>query len=187
MQQHQPEEPQQIIPWLTPGRLFLLSSIPLSLGTYIGYRRALAESSSSASESLVSPRTVLSQIIHNDKRIIPPPSSSSLKVQVNAPLLAVRALAIGSLLSITGTSLLISSIFYVCDSHSTHDLISKWRRWGPEAIQHVERALGVTNDKTEVRQYENDVRGMSEDEEWEYVTKRYGDELRWDEDEKKDE
>lgn len=187
----QPEEPQQIIPWLTPGRLFLFSSIPLSLGTYIGYRRALAESSGSsgnASESLLSPRTVLSQIIHNYKRIIPSSSSSSslpsdLKVvRVNAPLLAVRALAVGSLLSVTGTSLLISSVFYACDAHSVHDLITKWRTWGPATLRRVENALGVENDNnTEVRQYERDVRGMSEDEEWEYVTKRYGNELRWEE------
>jgi hypothetical protein len=60
------------------------------------------------------------------------------------------------------------------------DLISKWRRWAPLKLREVERMLGVRADRREAMEYERAVRGMSEDEELEYVRRKYGEELRWD-------
>lgn len=174
MQRPPPEQP---ITWLTPGRLFLFSSIPLGIGTYIGYRRALAETTSTNNHNVLSRNSLMSQMIHFEK--VTPPQ----EIKVNAPLLAVRALAVGSLLSISATSLLISSIFYAADAHSVEELISKWRLWAPSQLRRVESLLGIKNDRSEVRRYERDVRGMSEEEEWDYVTQKYGSEIRWEEDE----
>jgi hypothetical protein len=43
--------------------------------------------------------------------------------------------------------------------------------------------LNQSADRSEVRQYQRDTRGMSEDEEWDYVTKKYEGEIRWEEEE----
>ena len=117
-------------------------------------------------------------MIHSEKH--PPPPS---EIKVNAPLLAARALAVGSLLSISATSLLVSSIFYASDAHSVDDLITKWRAWAPATLHRIENTLGIKTDRSEVRQYQRDTRGMSEDEEWDYVTKKYEGEIRWEEEE----
>ncbi|KAL3774169.1 hypothetical protein ACHAWO_009237 [Cyclotella atomus] len=127
--------------------------------------------------TLLSRNSLIGQMIHSEKHS-PPPS----EIKVNAPLMAVRALAVGSLLSISATSLLVSSIFYASDAHSVEDLISKWRKWAPAALHRIEKTLGIKNDRSEVREYERETRGMSEDEEWDYVTKKYEGELRWEED-----
>lgn len=77
---------------------------------------------------------------------------------------------------------MVSSIFYASDAHSVDDLINKWRKWAPAALHRIEHTLGIKNDRTEVREYERDTRGMSEDEEWDYVTKKYEGEMRWEDD-----
>ncbi|KAL7479393.1 hypothetical protein ACHAW6_005126 [Cyclotella cf. meneghiniana] len=172
-------------PWLTPGRAFLFSSLPLGIGTYIGYRRALSQSASEESMTVSSSKHLSSG---RGNSILPPqitrPLENARKVnhihKVDAPLLAVRALAVGSLLSVSATSLLVSCVFYASDAHSVDDLISKWRRWAPLKLREVERMLGVCADRRETMEYERAVRGMSEEEELEYVRQKYGEELRWD-------
>jgi len=169
---------EQPIPWLTPGRLFLFSSVPLGIGTYIGYRRALAESSSTNPQNnMLSRNSLISQMIHEKHEVKLNPS----EIKVNAPLLAVRALAVGSLLSVSVTSLLVSSIFYASDAHSMNDLITKWRRWAPARLKQIENALGIQIDRSNVKEYERDTRGMTEDEEWKYVAKKYAREVQWEE------
>jgi hypothetical protein len=179
--------PEQTTPWLTPGRAFLFSSLPLGIGTYIGYRRALSESVEITTTSLQNnllgrKNSIVSQMIHAE-----PPSAgqTTAQIKINAPLLAVRALAIGSLLSISGTSLLISSLFYASDAHSVDDLITKWRIWAPKKLKQLEVLLGVkeSSERAESREYEREVRGMSEEEEWDWVKNRYGGEIQWDADE----
>lgn len=182
----QPDE--QPTSWLTPGRLFFFSSLPLGIGTYIGYRRALAESASDTTSNLqnnlLSRNSLMSQMIHAEKA---PPDMKIAEVKVNAPLLAVRALAVGSLLSVSATSLLVSSIFYASDAHSVDDLIKKWKMWAPVRLRQFENLLGIQNDRSEVREYERDTDGMSEDEEWDYVSNKYGHEMSWEEEQKEKE
>ena len=182
----QPDE--QPTSWLTPGRLFFFSSLPLGIGTYIGYRRALAESASDTTSNLqnnlLSRNSLMSQMIHAEKT---PPDMKVTEVKVNAPLLAVRALAVGSLLSVSATSLLVSSIFYASDAHSVDDLTKKWKIWAPARLRQFENLLGIQNDRSEVREYERDTAGMSEDEEWDYVSNKYGHEMSWEEEQKEKE
>ncbi|KAL3784564.1 hypothetical protein HJC23_010688 [Cyclotella cryptica] len=174
-------------PWLTPARAFLFSTLPLGIGTYIGYRRALTES---VAESLP-PCSPLKTIRSIRGQSLPPPNTTTIQplensptlpqIKVNAPLLAVRALAVGSLLSLSATSLLVSCIFYAAEAHSVEELMGKWRRWAPLRLREVERWLGVRVDRGERMEYEREVRGMSEEEELEYVRRRYGEEFRWEE------
>jgi hypothetical protein len=127
--------------------------------------------------------SIIGQIIQPDNH----PSAksnntSSLKPNVNMqppPLLAARALALGTLLSISATSFLVSCIFFASDCHSVDELVSTWRSWAPKKLREFESALGIPVERSARIEYENDVKGMSEDEEWEYVKQKYGSEIRW--------
>ena len=186
-------------PWLTPASALLVSSLPLAIGGYIGYRRALLESSSSSSTTTLSSNTGVSLgqiIIHpetpissssstNATSIIPKPTNNSI---VNAttpppPILAARALVLGSILSITATSLLVSGIFYASGCNSLDELISTWKSWAPNKLHQIENALGITAVGEERRlakfEYEQAIKGMTEEEELEYVGKKYGKEIQW--------
>eukprot|EP00984_Skeletonema_dohrnii_P032284 scaffold26080_cov155-Skeletonema_dohrnii-CCMP3373.AAC.1 len=63
--------------FITPGRAFLFSSIPLTLGTYLGYRRAMHESSLSmqsvAVDTIASASS--STTTNNKKAGIPKPTT----------------------------------------------------------------------------------------------------------------
>ena len=200
-----PESPLST-PWLTPASALLVSSLPLAIGGYIGYRRALQESSSSSSTTTLSSNTGVSSykgnsilgqiIIHpetpissssstNATSIIPKPTNNSI---VNAttppPILAARALVLGSILSITATSLLVSGIFYASGCNSLDELISTWKSWAPNKLHQVENALGITavgeGRRLAKFEYEQAIKGMTEEEELEYVRKKYGKEIQWD-------
>ena len=193
-----PESPLST-PWLTPASALLVSSLPLAIGGYIGYRRALLESSSSSSTTTLSSNTGVSLgqiIIHPETpissssstsatSIIPKPTNNSI---VNAttppPILAARALVLGSILSITATSLLVSGIFYASGCNSLDELISTWKSWAPNKLHQVENALGITavgeGRRLAKFEYEQAIKGMTEEEELEYVRKKYGKEIQWD-------
>eukprot|EP00804_Cyclotella_cryptica_P004363 CCRYP_006782-RA/>CCRYP_006782-RA protein AED:0.17 eAED:-0.16 QI:0/-1/0/1/-1/1/1/0/142 len=119
------------------------------------------------------------------ERPLPPPNTlenppTLPHIEVNAPLLAVRALAVGSLLSLLATSLLVLCTFYVAEVHSVEELMGKWRRLGPIDERGGEM-VGCLCGSGERMEYERDVRGMSEEEELEYVRRRYGEDFRWEE------
>lgn len=172
---------------LTPGSALLLSSLPLGLGAYIGYRRTLHESSLSSSTALVnrnnsinSPRGVG---VNNNVAI------QTITSGVPPPVLAARALIIGTLLSISGTTLLLSSIFILSGCTSVDELIHSCKIWGPKQLQNFEtilqRYMGVqfgTTSGTNARQlaklqYEQETLGMTEEEELDYIGNKYKGEL----------
>lgn len=121
----------------------------------------------------------------HSNNIIPKPTNNSI---VNAttppPILAARALVLGSILSITATSLLVSGIFYASGCNSLDELISTWKSWAPNKLHQVENALGITAVGEDRRlakfEYEQAIKGMTEEEELEYVRKKYGKEIQWD-------
>ena len=196
-------------PWLTPASALLVSSLPLAIGGYIGYRRALQESSSSSSTTTLSNtmvssykgNSILGQIIMHPEtpisssssstnatthsnNIIPKPTNSIVNATTPPPILAARALVLGSILSITATSLLVSGIFYASGCNSLDELISTWKSWAPNKLHQVENALGITavgeGRRLAKFEYEQAIKGMSEEEELEYVRKKYGKEIQWD-------
>ena len=181
-----PQSTNKPLPFLTPGRALLFSSLPLGLGAYIGYRRAISSSSSESSSRLFTGRgnSILEQRIYPQILPTSTPTSNgaSLKPKINTPpppLLAARALALGSLLSISATSLLVSCVFFASGCHSTEELIATWRPWAPKKLKDMENALGVTSHNSERIEYEKAVKGMTEEEEWDYVKQRYGAEIKW--------
>ena len=196
-----PQSQQSFITWLTPGSALLLSSFPLGLGAYIGYRRTLRESPSPPSSTSPSSNgglcgggggSVLGQMKHPEvNHIIQSVSPSSTRV-VSAtppPILAARALVIGSLISISATSLLISGIYLASGCRSLDELISTWRSWAPKKLRAFENSLeyyvGIQvgqERRSSKFEYEQAIKGMTEEEELEYVKNKYGKDLQWEAD-----
>ncbi|KAL9187433.1 hypothetical protein ACHAXT_001536 [Thalassiosira profunda] len=199
-----PQHPPPSTPWLTPGSALLISSVPLGLGTYLGYRRSLHSSAPSSSASKLSggvfggkEGSLLGQMLHPEPPISATSSANagqSLHPKPNVvvsatppPVLAARALVLGSLLSVTGTALLVSGIFYASGCRSVDELMSTWRSWAPNKMQQLEASLGgvlgvkVGEERRVAKaEYERAVEGMTEEEEIEYARQRYGGEIRWD-------
>jgi hypothetical protein len=95
---------------------------------------------------------------------------------VNPAGLAFRALGVGSLLSVGGFGLLTFAVFKATGSESLDDLITKCRKWTPNKRKQFESSLGI---KPKSMQHEDvkATKGMSEDEEWEFLKKKYIPEL----------
>ncbi|KAL3821756.1 hypothetical protein ACHAXA_000255 [Cyclostephanos tholiformis] len=191
---------QSFITCLTPGSALLLSSFPLGLGAYIGYRRTLHESPSLPSSS-TSPssngglcggrgNSILGQIIHLES------SKSSSRQHANQfasppntrvvgttppPIVAARALVIGSLISISATSLLVSGVFLASGCRSLDELMSTWKSWAPRRLHAFENSLenylGIQvgeGRRSAKFEYEQAIKGMTEEEELEYARDKYG-------------
>jgi hypothetical protein len=167
-EQNPSQKKQPTIPsLLSPGRVFLISSIPLTLGTYVGYRRALHESSF----SMQSTKT--------------PKSSTAVVSTVPPPVIAARALLVGTLLSLSTTSILVAGTFYASGCQSLEELMTTWKRWAPRKLRDVEHAMGLgaigDERRSSTLEYKRAVKGLSEEEEIEYVRKNYGGDVDWDE------
>lgn len=201
-----PQPQQSFITWLTPGSALLLSSFPLGLGAYIGYRRALHESPSLPSSASASSNggisggrgnSILGQMIHQESPIsspqhanqFMPPSNARVASATPPPILAARALVIGSLISISATSLLVSGIFLASGCRSLDELMSTWRSWAPKKLHALENSLEsyvgiqVGRERRAAKlEYEQAIKGMTEEEELEYVRNTYGGDSSWEAD-----
>ena len=141
-------------PNFTPRQFLLITTVPLSLGTYIGYRRALKQ-------------------VATDKR-----TSTMQKAAAQAPFLAGRALLIGTCASVTGVGLLCTGILYLAGVDSAEALMDECRRVGRTYAAPMLDGLRIDDERS--RQMKRDldrdqqlVRGMSDDEEIEFWKKKY--------------
>ena len=184
--------------WVTPGSVLLVSSLPLCIGGYVGYRRALHESTVPETKGVFGGskgNSILGQIIHPE-----PPTgtaskkplqsaSANIKSVVPPPILAARALVLGSLLSVGATSLLVSGIFYSSGCRSMDDLMSTWRSWAPKKLHQCESSLGKVlgidiglERRSAKYEYEKTTKDMSEEEEIDYAASLISGEIQWDDD-----
>jgi hypothetical protein len=115
-----------------------------------------------------------------------PPSIAAVVSATPPPILAARALLIGSLISISGTSLLISGIFLASGCRSLDELMVSWKSWAPKKLRAFENSLenyvGIQVGKerrTTKFEYEQAIKGMTEEEELEYVRNKYGGDWQW--------
>ena len=163
------------LPSISPGAALLACSLPLSVGTYIGYRRAL---SSPHSPLPSSPQPPLGKGVPVTTISGTPPA-----------VVAARALVLGSMLSVSATGLLVSGVFYLSGCRSVDDLVRKWREWAPRKLREVEVSVGGAmglplgeSRRAATEEYEKATRGMDEEQEIEYVARRYADEFKWEDD-----
>ena len=122
----------------------------------------------------------------NVKPGTPKPPNTVMVSTIPPPVIAARALILGTLVSLSGCSILVGGIFYASGCHSLEELMSTWKRWAPRKLREFEGVVGLES-RGDVRrssnlEYERAVKGMSEEEELEYVGNKYGTgEVDWEE------
>jgi len=188
---------------ITPGFVLLASSIPVCLGAYGGYKLEINQAATTTPEtyspgSTASGRGVLFKLINSRPEVLNettltiaknvgataakinvsmPTSSTATVVQnVNPARVAFKALGIGSLFSVGGFGLLTASVFFFSGCNSLQELISSCRKWTPVKRKELEQKLGIKAQSIE----HEDVKAtahMTEDEEWEYIKRKYIPEL----------
>lgn len=181
-----------------PLHFLTFGSIPMVLGAYAGYRIEINQMNqktynpgfTSTGTGLLSrvlkEEMKLSNSINMDQKglnakISVEAASKNLSKDIhsmtfNPARLAFAALGIGSLLSIGGVSMLTVAIFKASGSDNLEDLLNKWKDWTPKKRKQLEEYFGV---KPKSLQHE-DVQAtqhMTEDEEWEFIKKKYIPEL----------
>mmetsp|Transcript_14674 Transcript_14674/g.22725 ORF Transcript_14674/g.22725 Transcript_14674/m.22725 type:complete len:182 (-) Transcript_14674:621-1166(-) len=141
-------------PNFTPRQFLLLTTIPLSLGTYIGYKRALKQ-------------------VATDKRTV-----AMERAAAQAPFLASRALLIGTCASVAGVGLLCTGIMHLAGVDSAESLMNEFRRVGRTYAAPMLDSMRIDDEKSRKAQKDLDrdrqlVQEMSEDEEIEFWKKKY--------------
>lgn len=101
---------------------------------------------------------------------------------VNGALLASKALGIGTLISVGAFGLLSAAVLYGSGCNSIEELIQTWRVWTPRKRKELLHSIGLTNKDGESRikqiseQQQEDIdvtKNMNENEEWDYIKKKY--------------
>lgn len=193
--------------FLKPSYLLLASSIPLLLGAYAGYKSEIgrvanaASSSSPVSLDVYSPgftssgnrllkryaneENLVKKSSHNASKIVSAVAESAEQIHVNVHRVAFKALGIGSLLSVGGFTLLAFGVFKATGSETLDELIEKCRNWAPKKRKELEERFGI-NPKSMQHEDVIATKGMTDDEEWEFLKKKYIPELVEEESKKKD-
>jgi hypothetical protein len=135
----------------------------------------------------ISSSTTTSSKISNLKNIAAHSSVEPINptMRVDAARLAFKALGIGSMLSIGGVGLLTVGIFKLCGCNNLQDLIATWKEWTPRKRRELEERFGI-QPKSLQHEDVKATKGMTEEEEWEYIKKKYIPELAMDENDKRE-
>mmetsp|Transcript_21190 Transcript_21190/g.29688 ORF Transcript_21190/g.29688 Transcript_21190/m.29688 type:complete len:262 (-) Transcript_21190:43-828(-) len=95
---------------------------------------------------------------------------------INIGAFAFKALGLGTLLSLGGMGLLTASIFRLTGSDSLEDLIQTVREWTPRKRKELEDAIGLRPKSLQHKDVKA-TKGMTEDQEWTYIKRKYIPEL----------
>jgi len=199
---------------IQPIHLLLVSSVPMCLGAYSGYKLELGRSAAAAAAATAAASKKAGKNVAADmytpgfttrgsgllKRVVGEEVSASAKtttnakirignananitggtstsaVKVNPGILAFRALGVGSLLSIGGVGLLTFGVFKVLGCNSLQEMILLCETWAPRKRRELENRWGI---RPKSLQHE-DVKAtqhMNEEQEWEYLKRKYIPEL----------
>ncbi|GMH67513.1 hypothetical protein TrST_g12328 [Triparma strigata] len=168
---HQPLSPSSSSSLPTPSPLFLLTffSLPLALGSYYGYRRALTEDSLESSKmqarlKKLSPKSPQFQSLKNTT------STTNAMPKAHASIMAAKALGVGTLLSLSFCSALVFGVGYVFSCSTSDDYVALLNRSGRsvrEALKHfgIEESVKVEEDRKVIK-------GMNKEEEEEWAWKK---------------
>jgi len=194
-----PQNPPSAPPIISPSLFLLGASFPFALGAYGGYRRELKIAASndipgsgggSSGGGIVSRLTEGHELPSARKGQATTSAASAEAAAAAAgragaagfnpagPFWAARALVIGSMLSIGGVGILSAAIFHASGYESVDEAVRSLREWGPKKRREMERFIGLPEGGTSASH--PDViatKGMSEDEELDYVKRKYMAEL----------
>ena len=189
-----------------PVHFIFIASLPLCLGAFAGYRVEMKNIASSTADQY-SPgstatgggllRKVMSEEMKSSfdkitKTNNSAPASLSKKaidasktavenvemkrVRSDIGRIAFKALGLGSMLSIGGVGLLTAGIFKLSGCGSLQEMLQTWREWTPRQRKALEDKFGI-DPKSMQHEDVKATKGMTEDEEWEFIKKKYIPEL----------
>ncbi len=176
-----------------PVHLIFAASLPLCLGAFAGYKLEMKQSADPKSDMHLPGSTkggnhLLNKLMSSDEKMTKgstksvraaagsAAAASVEQLEVNVGRLAFKALGIGSILSIGGVGLLTAAIFRASGCDNLTEMITTLRDWTPRKRRELEDFLGV---EPKSMQHEDVIatKTMSEDEEWDFIKKKYIPEL----------
>ena len=199
-----PLNPPAAPPMISPSLFLLGTSFPFAIGAYGGYRREMKRAAAAGGDNYTPGSGgasggggIVSRLMEGPEL----PSAGKAKVPTAAeasggtaatsagragatgfnpagPVLAARALLIGSMLSVGGVGILSAALFYASGYESVDEAVRSLREWGPRKRREMERLMGLPEGG--VSASHPDIiatKGMSEDDELDYVKRKYMAEL----------
>ena len=199
-----PLNPPAAPPMISPSLFLLGASFPFAIGAYGGYRREMKRAAAAGGDNYTpgsggasGSGGIVSRLMEGHEL----PSAGKAKVPTAAeasggaaatsagragatgfnpagPVLAARALLIGSMLSVGGVGILSAALFYASGYESVDEAVRSLREWGPRKRREMERLMGLPEGG--VSASHPDIiatKGMSEDDELDYVKRKYMAEL----------
>lgn len=198
-----PQNPPAAPPMISPSLFLLGASFPFALGAYGGYRREMKRAATAGGDNYTPGSGgatggggIVSRLMEGHE--LPSASTARAASAVEAPggaaaaagragttgfnpagpVLAARALLIGSMLSVGGVGILSAALFYASGYESVDEAVTSLREWGPKKRREMERLMGLPEGG--VSASHPDIiatKGMSEDDELDYVKRKYMAEL----------
>mmetsp|Transcript_25889 Transcript_25889/g.37105 ORF Transcript_25889/g.37105 Transcript_25889/m.37105 type:complete len:236 (+) Transcript_25889:74-781(+) len=174
----------ELISRVSPAFILLSSSIPLLAGTYVGYRRVVRRGDVVAHDALFEKiignkysSTSISNNVSQSTSVKRVAAISPNKVEPVS--IAIKALSLGSMLSIGGVGLISAGVFLLSGCRSMQELVESCKIWTPRMRMKVESYLGIP---TALERYAQDddikaVAGLNEEEELEFYGRKYIPEL----------
>lgn len=136
---------------INASQYLFMATLPFAAGTYLGYRRSIVKAGKMTAG--VTEKQVVAQ----------------------APIIAAKALGIGTLASVTGVGLIVSGIMFSCGASNVSELIDCWKKWQPPKI-FSDLKWDKESGMREAEQLESDiinVKNLDEDAELKYITNKY--------------
>mmetsp|Transcript_38271 Transcript_38271/g.46716 ORF Transcript_38271/g.46716 Transcript_38271/m.46716 type:complete len:215 (+) Transcript_38271:167-811(+) len=171
------------LPTITPINVLIVSSIPVLSGAILGYRKEVARGASDTHFSvggLISRFFKTSSSAKNNRGSAINTSSVNNTVASSRPALsvAVRAFAVGSLLSVGGVGLFSAGVLYIAGCDSISSFVDKCREWAPLQKRKLESSFGLSLSSSSEEELKNDVdvkatANMNEDDEIEFYKRKY--------------
>jgi hypothetical protein len=146
-----------------PGHLLLFSSVPFCFGAYRGYQMPL--------ESLV--QDVLQKRTGGRVKIADIKGAEEDIRRAVASAVASRALRIASLASVGVFGLFTAGAFYATGCQTMDEAVVATRRWAHQRRNELDSLLGTEGRVDHLHPEVLATRGMTEDEELAYISKRY--------------
>lgn len=169
-----------------PIHFITFGSLPLIFGGYAGYRKEINQMNQKnySPGSISSGGGLINRVLKEEFKATKvasemTPEALAMELQsmhVNPGRLAFAALGIGSLVSIGGVGLITAAVFKASGSDNLQDLLKKWKEWTPRKRKELEDFFGI---QPKSLQHE-DVKAtqhMTEEEEWEFIKRKYIPEL----------
>ena len=191
---------------LQPVHFIFCASLPLCIGAFAGYRVEMNRIASGSAESY-SPgstasgggllRRVMGEEMRSSFDAVTKNNNSTSKklsktavdaakaaadtlemkqVRLDIGRMAFKALGLGSMLSIGGVGLLTAGIFGLSGCGSLEEMLDTWREWTPRKRREMEGMFGIDPKSMKHEDFKA-TKGMTEDEEWEFIKKKYIPEL----------